>query len=375
MPTHNATDEDWELLKTFLPAQWRTLAHQSGALKGLRQDKDEENLLRVLLLHLGCGFSLRETVIRARQANLAGLSDVALLKRVRKSKDWLASLCGALFAEHGLEAPQAPGPNLRLLDATVVNEPGATGSLWRIHYSLRWPALSCDFFKLTTTKGSGTGESLNHYPLAQGDYILVDRGYCHASGIHYATSQGAHVTVRLNPQSIKLRTMEGAPLRLLHRLKPLQRTGQTATWDVLIPWGDHAPIAARLCVVRKTKAAQELAKKKLHRRASKQGAKLLPESLIYAEYVMVLTTFPEAEFSAEAVLEWYRLRWQIELVFKRFKQIAELGHLPKHDDESAKAWVYGKLLVALLTEKIIRHASAVSPWGYRFISEDTQPMA
>jgi hypothetical protein len=155
MPTHNATDEDWELLKTFLPAQWRTLAHQSGALKGLRQDKNEENLLRVLLLHLGCGFSLRETVIRARQANLADLSDVALLKRVRKSKDWLASLCSALFAEHGLEAPQAPGPNLRLLDATVVNEPGATGSLWRIHYSLRWPALSCDFFnpKLALDQG------------------------------------------------------------------------------------------------------------------------------------------------------------------------------------------------------------------------------
>ena len=61
--------------------------------------------------------------------------------------------------------------------------------------------------------------------------------------------------------------------------------------------------------------------------------------------------------------------------FKRFKQIAELGHLPKHDEESAKAWVYGKLLVALLTEKIIRHASAVSPWGYRLLSEDTQPMA
>ena len=85
MQIPNATDEDWELLRSFLPSQWRELARQSGALKGLRQDKDEENLLRVLLLHLGCGFSLRETVVRARQANLAKLSDVALLKRLRKS--------------------------------------------------------------------------------------------------------------------------------------------------------------------------------------------------------------------------------------------------------------------------------------------------
>src|SRR5205085_1072189 len=46
--------------------------------KGLRQDKSAEALLRVLLLHVGGGFSLRETVVRARAARLADLSDVAL---------------------------------------------------------------------------------------------------------------------------------------------------------------------------------------------------------------------------------------------------------------------------------------------------------
>ncbi len=82
-------DEDWELLVSFLPSEWRELAADSGALKGLRKDKSVDNLLRTLLIHLGCGHSLRETVVRARQANLADLSDVALLKRLRKSKDWL----------------------------------------------------------------------------------------------------------------------------------------------------------------------------------------------------------------------------------------------------------------------------------------------
>ena len=81
-------------------------------------------------------------------------------------------------------------------------------------------------------------------------------------------------------------------------------------------------------------------------------------------YVIVFTTFPEPPFSAEDVLEWYRLRWQVELVFKRFKSLAQLGHLPKYDDDSAKAWLYGKLFVALLVEKLIHHARAISPWGY-----------
>ena len=78
----------------------------------------------------------------------------------------------------------------------------------------------------------------------------------------------------------------------------------------------------------------------------------------------MFTTFPGSVFTASEVLEWYRIRWQVELVFKRFKSLAQLGHLPKYDDESAKAWLYGKLLVALLVEKLIRHAVAISPWGY-----------
>ena len=92
-------------------------------------------------MHLGCGFSLRETAVRAKQTQLADLSDVALLKRLRKSKEWLHQLCCALFAARGL-APSVRAPHsLRLVDGTLVKEPGATGSLWRIHYSLRWPDL------------------------------------------------------------------------------------------------------------------------------------------------------------------------------------------------------------------------------------------
>ena len=86
--------------------------------------------------------------------------------------------------------------------------------------------------------------------------------------------------------------------------------------------------------------------------------------------MIVFTTFPAADFSTAEVLEWYRLRWQVELVFKRFKSLAELGHWPKHDADSAKAWLYGKLL-ALLVEQLIGHASASFPWGYRLAAPAT----
>ena len=105
--------EDWWLLVSFLPSNWRELAASTGALKGLRKDKSAENLLRVLLLHLGCGHSLRETVVRARKAGLAELSSVALWKRLKKSRGWLQALCLELFRERGVELAAGGGMQMR----------------------------------------------------------------------------------------------------------------------------------------------------------------------------------------------------------------------------------------------------------------------
>lgn len=116
--------EDWPLLVSFLHGNWRDLAASTGALKGLRKDKSAENLLRVLLIHLGCGHSLRETAVRARKARLAELSSVALWKRLKKSQDWLQALCIELFRERGVELGGQAGLQVRAIDATTVKEPG-----------------------------------------------------------------------------------------------------------------------------------------------------------------------------------------------------------------------------------------------------------
>jgi hypothetical protein len=74
------------------------------------------------------------------------------------------------------------------------------------------------------------------------------------------------------------------------------------------------------------------------------------------------------------ILEFYRLRWQIELVFKRMKSILGVGHLPKKDPLSAQAWLEGKLFVGLLIERMIHTAEAISPWGYT-LAASPQPLA
>ena len=56
-----------------------------------------EVLLRMLMLHVARGYSLRETVVRAKLANWTHISDVALLKRLRNSEEWLRRLCVELL--------------------------------------------------------------------------------------------------------------------------------------------------------------------------------------------------------------------------------------------------------------------------------------
>src|ERR1039457_2079241 len=95
----NTSGENWEALLSLLPAGWQQAALEFGAVKRLRGFASPEALLRTLLLHVGLGYSLRETVVRAR---LADWADVALLKRMRNTEQWLRFLCISLLRESGV---------------------------------------------------------------------------------------------------------------------------------------------------------------------------------------------------------------------------------------------------------------------------------
>jgi hypothetical protein len=228
-------EEDWTILCSFLPKNWAELAEETGALKGLRKHKTAEAYLRTLLIHIGCGHSLRDAATRATLAGLGDISDVALLKRLRKAKDWLHSLCVSLFEEQGLCERHGDDFQVRLFDATNVREVGPTGSLWRIHYSVQLPSLTCDYFQLTQTKGKGTGESFFQYPIRMGDHIVADRGYSTAPGIHHVASKKADVIVRVNTSTLPLWNLEGEPFPLLERVNAIQQAGAVDSWDVRFP--------------------------------------------------------------------------------------------------------------------------------------------
>ena len=368
-----ASNENWTVLEAMFPEGWRELACETGAVvRKLRNFKDTESVMRTLLLHVANGYSLRETVARAKVTHLADVTDVALLKRLQCSENWFKALCLSLMKERGTQV-QSVGTTavqIRIVDGTHVKEPGKTGSQWRIHYSLKLPDLQCDYFKLTPSAGPLTGESFKQYPVKKGDCIIGDRGYSTVQGIGYLAKRGAYSLVRVNSSTLNFyvaQEVEVQSFNLLEAVQTLQDEKRSQAWPVQLQGTDGEMIKGRVCAIRKSQAAADLAIAKLKKDAKKRQREIKPETLEFAKYIIVFTTLPEEGFPGVSVLEWYRIRWQIELVFKRLKSLAGFGHLPKYDDISARAWLYGKLFVGLLTEKLIHSARVISPWGYRCV--------
>ncbi len=358
-----SVEQDFEYMLSFLPEGWREKAKELGALRRCRKVPDADTLLRVLLLHLAEGCSLRETAALAREGGLVTLSDVAIMDRLRQASEWFRWMNEAIMRAWVLRSPQAVFGTrwrIRVVDGTRVCEPGPTGSSWLIHYAVELPSLACTEL-LASAKGE-LGETFKRFTIAPGDLLVGDRAYGVRPGIfHVARGQG-HVLVRFVLDNLPLQTRRGARFDLLARLRALGPR-ELGDWPVRLE-SHGQTLNGRVCAVRKSRQAAEKAREEVGRQAQKNGSTAKPETLEAAGFVFVFTTLGADDLPRRDVLEMYRGRWQIELVFKRLKSILELGHLRKTDEQAAKAWLHGKLLVAFLVELLIHRGEAFSPWGY-----------
>ena len=359
-------------MEGLLPQGWEAKARELGALRRGRGIADAATLLRVMLIHLAHGCGLRETAARARLGGLASVSDVAILKRLKGCGEWFKWMAEGLRQKWLPEFPAAAGAwagrRLRLVDGTMVSEPGGTGSKWRLHYSIGVPALNCDEVIITSPR---EGETLKRYGVAAGDILIGDRGYAHPGGIAHVVAHQGDVIIRTNLVTLPLHDAQGVRIDPLLYMRTLQ-VGQCADWPVWVRHGKRL-IAGRLCAVKKSAAAADKARQRVLRESQRGGTQVRPETLEAADYVFAFTTLSKA-IAPQVVMELYRGRWQIELAFKRLKSLVQLGHLKKHDAMAARAWLQGKLLVAFLLDALLETAERISPWGYQWARQATQPL-
>lgn len=358
--------EQWEFLLDRLPRDFdleKTL-RQSGALVRRRAIGSATTLLRLLLVYGLCNQSLRATAAWAQGQGVASVSNVALLKRLRKAAPWVGQLLAAKLAERveGLKPQQLPY-RLRLVDATTASVPGSKGTDYRIHLGFDLSTLRIDQIEVTGAEG---GESYCRLPMREGDLILADRGYSHRRGLAAVQNAGADFLVRINWQNLPLQDSQQQRIDLVRLLEQVQ--GLAAVEFKVETVKDKsrsiASLPARLIVMRKPEKEAEAERRRILREASRKGRTANPKTLKAADFFFVLTSVPQEKLSAEKALELYRLRWQIEMTFKRMKGLLDLGNIPMKDPELAYSFLGAKLLAVLMLEDLTKDFLAFSPSGF-----------
>jgi hypothetical protein len=348
-------DEELSQLLRRLPAAFdlEATARQSGALVRRRGVKSAASLLRLALGYGACGLSLRGAAAWAEVAGVADLSDVALLNRLRGAAGWLGGIVGALLSERLSETAASPeGYRLRLVDATTLSHPGSRQTNWRLHLCCRLLGARPQIEQMELSDGHG-GESLRRFASAPGDIEIGDRGYAKAADLAAVKEAGGDFIVRIGWGSVGLRRPDGTPFDLFGALDRLPEHGiAEAAVALTLERAGTQLLPVRLVMLRLPEAATERNRRRARRKSRKQGKTIQQKTLRAAGFVLLVTSLPPERFPAADVLVLYRLRWQIELVFKRLKSLLHLDELPAKDPELARAWIYAKLIAALLLQDI-----------------------
>jgi hypothetical protein len=350
-----------------LPEDSWELAIEFKAFTRSRKIKTPAQLMQVVMGYCGLDTVLRETAGNFTLLE-ERISDTAIHNRLKACVPWVKALLSRMM---GAAAQPLLEGHLRFLiiDGSTVQGPGAKGTWYRLH-------LAIDMVKLHLVHGVVTdaheGERLGHYPLQDGDVVVVDRGYNQAQMWIDQADRGVGLVVRYNPHGLHLYDAAGQQIDLEATLKATVETERCL--PVRVRNSNQEYIEGHLHARRLPPAAAAEARRRARAAAKKAGRHIRPRTLALAEWVLIFTTVPPAVLPTATVMALYRVRWQVELAIKRLKSILNMDKLrARKDGRLADLYLHGKLLYAWVVEKRARrrcgddwhrldHPRRATPW-------------
>ena len=339
-----------------MPEGYEGKCHELKVIQRSRAIKKPEDLMKLSLIYLSQSCSLLEVSELSKAMGIAEISDVAFMKKFGICNEWFKWILSQIKIEPLMNyAKPEKLEKYRLIsvDATTVSEKGATKRNYKLHYGIELFTLSSSNYKITPET---TGESLRNFSIEPNDLVIADRAYGTKTSIEYCLESGADFIFRMKNKAFKLYDVANVEVDLLSFLNTTEEA--KASEIIVYMKGSKGMIPLRLCAIKKTDEEIEKTKKRLKDKESKKQKKYSDQTKITHHYIFVLSSLPDF-ISTDEILDIYRLRWQVELYFKRLKSIMNFGELPKKKEESILAWLNGKLMVALLLEVLL--AKAVFP--------------
>lgn len=348
-------EKEWEDLLKQLPASLdlEKTAFDSGALIRKRKVKSANDLLRLIFGYSLCKLSLRSTAGWAASIKIADISDVGLLGRLKNSRIWLKDIVSAILRErcdqkHDLDTDYG----VNFVDATYVKTQGTKGDNYCIHSRFHLGGGQFGDFKVDDTTGR---ETFNHFTWEAGAIAVGDRAYAKAIQLLKLVKNGADFIVRVGLTSMSLQNLDGSTFSLMEAVRDVDE-GITASHDIQVAVKKgrkiHDTIKGRLLIAKLGKKTQARSQKIAKRSGQKRQTTPAPETLEMANYLVLFTSLSEEVMPSSTIFTLYRLRWQIEIAFKRLKSLLQLDELKAQNDQLVQVCLYASLILSLITEQI-----------------------
>ena len=340
--------QTWEQeILPHLPKNLENLAKKSGSFQRKRGISSAVDFLKILFLYAVSDISFRLLAAAACGLGISEISDTAWRKKCTKAVPFLHEMLhetlSSMFAPVSTEDTHR---QVLLLDASIVRQTGKKQHQQRIHtcYSLNQNRI-----RQIQVTNHHTAESLCLFSFEKNDIVLADAGYGKAGNYACAMEQGCDVILRITPNQFSFLNADGKKVDISVLLKEMGKKENSMEWFGFCQHEKELyPVRLIAQKLPEEKAAQS--RKRKQRKAQKNGSRIKEETLFYADYVILITSLG-AEYDREEVLYLYRSRWQVELLFKRFKQNLSIVTLRAGNTTYAEAVVLLWLLIWILTEK------------------------
>jgi hypothetical protein len=353
MEQYNNVDE---LIKR-LPESYESECYASKAIIRKREIKTPYDLIKAVLLYVTGGYTLLEMSVILESLGIGKVSDTAFMNKFANSAEWLSKITMSIVPKPIIEYAvplYLLGRKIIGIDASDVTTKGKVKETYTLHYAINILKLCAESFKITSEK---VGEKLQNFNLSKEMVVLADRAYGTLSSLQHCLKQEADFIVRLKYNAFTLYNEAGKKIDLL---KEINDVGETAAKDITVfaKFSELGLKKLRICLIRIPN--DEYNRVERARKASNDETSY--EARLLRHYVVLITSLPIV-VSADSIITLYRLRWQIELYFKRLKSILDFGNVPVRREDSVFAWLNAKLLVSLLVEEMIAEVS-FSPSGH-----------
>ena len=282
-----------EKILPHLPENLEELAFKTGALQRKRGIRSATDLLKILFIYACQEISFRMLAAAACALGISAVSDTSLRKHVSKASSFLHEILSSMLSSF------LPGPDMSVY-----------------------------------------GKMKN--------VLLVDASVIRQDG--KKQEQQADVILRITPKTFCLYDADRNKIPLVQLLKKAEKNHQ----EIIDIYGfcqyRTKKAFVRVIAGKLPEEQAEKSRKRKKRTASRKQNQITEETLFCAGWIVVITSLG-TEYCGEEILHLYRSRWQMELLFKRFKQNFSITTLKAGNTNYAETEVLLGLIIWGISER------------------------